>query len=1033
MLKHLRTPRRRLTAQVAATAVLASSIALIPFAAPTTPAEAADATTNVLFGAPEKALGKEYRNSGDQIVSGTGDSEGFHIVAASEREGYTFREVASLRRKDVDAGPWTGYVCTTGSGKYAAAVYMPSLWTNKPGAVYRGAFAAVVRLSDGKVTEVAQGVHLSYYSPGCGEDDRVLFSTSSATDAGPGKTTVIEADAATGKATADRTVDGQLTHMLPTPRGDYGVLNGDLVKLTGRGKTTRAQKQTKLDGPVFALTSSAGGDLDLGHVKGRKSVISRWHGGKLSALGSGEIGKVKLFPRKGGSLVVGDVAEMDTSRAPGLKAQPFTGRPEAVSREGRLIATSVVSDELKGVRAPLGTPESKATEDGLAAGLIRLQATAVATGTKAAIAFDTDAHPVEKPASSAGSPAMGPAAHTVSGPVASGAVALGATADPRDDVEPLSCGEGSPEALCLSAGVETYEHPVVRGDPEDESDPFYEIPCLVKRNDPKRQAQQPSANQVEWAVDQAVHGALTLQRPANWHDTGLPAYSPQGLFPKPGLTGGGDIPAQVVLGILAQESNFKQASWHSVNGTAGNVLQADWFGNGASIHYYPNWRDSDCGYGIAQVTTGMSERHAETFNPTEAGAIATDYATNIAAGMQILAEKWNQLKALGMETNDGSPQWVENWYMALWGYNSGVYTDPTKPRGLGFFNNPANATYPPDRQGFLRATFDDAAHPAKWPYQEKVLGWAETPHKTWNWEPSYMVADFPGATALLNLPTNYGMFCSPSINNCTPGTANPCPPMNESCRWAGSASWIPGQSESNSSREQLRFPVGSPESELVAKYPSGPCMTTPDGTPGTIVIDDLNGRENVYGCGAVPNADQGKFSLQFGDNLIVDRGNKNFRASPYIAQIDVHQLGAGYNGHVFFTHSYPTADFFHKVTGRWKLNPALLPGPDQPGRRFNVWIHLPNHGAEATVRYTTIPGPNKGGLGTDTCNISQANRTLGKNSWFKLGSWQFWKGGGVEMDNVHPSGGTGDANVAFDAVAFVPVGAPDKGNCNMGK
>ncbi|MER6478255.1 hypothetical protein [Streptomyces filamentosus] len=1032
MLKRIWKPRQRLAAQVAATGLLASSMALVPFTGSTTPAEAADATTNVLFGTPERDLGKDYEKSDDLIVSGTGDSDGFHIVTASEREGYAFREVTSLRRKDIDAGPWTGYVCTTGSGRYAAAVYMPSLWTNKPGAVYRGAFAAVVRLSDGKVTEVAQGVQLSYYSPGCGEDDRVLFSTSSATDTDAGDTTVIEADATTGKAVADRTITGQLTHMLPTPQGDYGILNGDLVKLTGRGKATRAQKQAELNGPVFALTSSGGGNLDLGLVSDQKSVISRWHRGRLSPLGSGKIGKLKLLPRKGGSLAVGDVAGVDISRAPGLKAQPFTGTIAAVSREGRLVATSVISDELKGVTAPLGTPEATATQDGLAAGLIRIQATAISTGARAAVAFDADTHSViKKPdaqaASPAGALAMGPAAYPVSGAAMSEARTLGAGPVPRDDVEPLSCGDLlDPEAKCISGGTRTY----------DESQIFnFEIPCLVKRNNPKRQAQQPSANQVEWAVDQAVHGALTLQRPANWHDTGLPAFSPQGLFPKPNLTGGGDIPAQVVLGILAQESNFKQASWHSVNGTAGNVLQADWFGNGASIHRYPSRLNSDCGYGIAQVTSGMRDFDgADMFDSTEAGAIATDYATNIAAGMQILAGKWNQLKALGMEANDGSPQWIENWYLALWGYNSGVYTNPAEPRGLGFFNNPANAQYPPDRQGFLRATFDDAAHPAKWPYQEKVLGWAETPHKTWNWEPSYMVPDFPGATALLNLPTNYGLFCSPSVNNCTPGVANPCPAMNETCRWAGSVAWITGQNETNASREQLRFPVGSPESALVAKYPSGPCMTTPDGTPGTIVIDDLNGREDVYGCGAFPNKDQGKFSLQFGDNLIVNRDDGTFRATPYIAQIDVHQLGAGYNGHVFFTHNYPSSDYFHKVTGRWQLNPGYLPSGDKPGgKRFTVWIHLPNHGAEATVRYTTKPGPNVEGLGPDTCTISQANRTQGKNSWFKLGSWRFWKGGGVEMDNVHPDGGTGDANVAFDAVAFVPVTTPDKGNCNMGQ
>ncbi|MEU0136690.1 hypothetical protein ABZ172_22070 [Streptomyces sp. NPDC006296] len=1028
MLKRTRTVRHRLTGQGLATAVLASSIALIPLVAQESPAEAADTTTNVLFSTPEKALGDGFEKSGDIVVNGTGDSDGFHIVTAAEREGYTFHEVASLQRKDIDAGPWTGYVCTTGSGRYAAAVYMPSLWVNKPGATYRGAFAAVVRLSDGKVTEIAQGVQLSYHSPGCGDDDRVLFASSTATDADAGTTTVIEADAVTGKATANRKVTGQLAHLLPTVRGDYGVLDGNLVKLTGKGKSTRAQKQTALPGPVFELTTSAEGALDLGVVKDRKSVINRWQAGKLTELGSGVVGKLKLFPRKGGSLVVGDVAGIDTARAPGLKAQPFTGRPTSVSREGHLITTSMVSDELKGVTAPEGTPEAGATSDGQAAGLVRIQATATRTGAKSTIAFDANTTQVKPDAASA--PAMDPAAFTASGATKAAvqSAAVGAAAEPRDDVEPLTCGEGSKESFCLSSqGAEVF---VRDGKVEG-----YEIPCLVKRNNPKRQALQPSANQVEWAVDQAVHGRLTLQRSANWHDTGLPAYTPQGLFPKPALTGGGDIPAQVVLGILAQESNFKQASWHSMNGAAGNVLQADWFGNGASIHHYPDSTKSDCGYGIAQVTTGMADDDTPPLDATRAGAVATDYATNIAAGMQILAEKWNQLKALGMEANSGDPRYIENWYMALWGYNSGVYTDSSEPRGLGYFNNPANPEYPADRTPFLRDSYDDAASPANWPYQEKVLGWAETPHKTWDWEESYEKPDFPGLINFeqMNLPGDYFNFCSPTVNNCTPHAADPCPAWNDTCRWAGSASWLSSaQDTGNSSVETLKYTLGSSEPALIAKYPSGPCMTTPDGTPGTMIIDDLNGREDVYGCGDYEAASDGKFTLQYGDSLLTYRDDlETWRATPAIAQIDVHQLGAGYNGHVFFTHSYPEGDFFHKVTGRWTLNPTNLPTADKAGARYNVWIHLPNHGAEAIVRYTVHPGPNAEGLGPDTCRLDQKRWSAGKDTWFKLGSMRFWKGGHIEMDNEHDPG-TGDANVAFDAVALVPAANPDAGNCKFG-
>ncbi|MFI1192668.1 hypothetical protein ACH4T9_05280 [Micromonospora sp. NPDC020750] len=94
----------------------------------------------------------------------------------------------------------------------------------------------------------------------------------------------------------------------------------------------------------------------------------------------------------------------------------------------------------------------------------------------------------------------------------------------------------------------------------------------MPRNDPMTQAYQPNREQMEWAADLAVRGQLTFQRPANWSNNGLPAYSPQGMFPSLALSGGGFVPAQVFLGILAQESNLLQASFHVVDGLAGNPL-----------------------------------------------------------------------------------------------------------------------------------------------------------------------------------------------------------------------------------------------------------------------------------------------------------------------------------------------------------------------------------------------------------------------------------------------------------------------------
>ncbi|MEW2404767.1 hypothetical protein ACIPJQ_07830 [Streptomyces griseoviridis] len=42
----------------------------------------------------------------------------------------------------------------------------------------------------------------------------------------------------------------------------------------------------------------------------------------------------------------------------------------------------------------------------------------------------------------------------------------------------------------------------------------------------------------------------------------------------------------------------------------------------------------------------------------------------------------------------------------------------------------------------------------------------------------------------------------------------------------------------------------------------------------------------------------------------MERDDYTYRATPYIAPIDLHQLGAGYDHHVYFTHNYPDTDYF---------------------------------------------------------------------------------------------------------------------------
>ncbi|MET4922047.1 hypothetical protein P3L51_06720 [Streptomyces sp. PSRA5] len=981
-----------------ALSVVAASATLIPQGSPDTPAQAApaasDAPTPHLFSAPGKDLGTGYASSPDAIVQATGDAEGLHILAARETDGFSFYEIARLNRKELsEVGPWTGYVCTTGSGNYAAAVYAPSAWSNEPGAYGNGAFAAVIRLSDGKVTEVPGRVQLAYFTPGCGTGDEVAFTSSSATDKSAGATTVTSVDAATGSVSSRRTVDGYLTHVTPTQKRTVGVLGGNLVDLKGNGKTLSARKLAPVPGPMFALTASENGAVDVGTVDGQSSVISRFDGKDFTELGRAPKGKVKLLRVADGDAVVGDVKGIDTTDAPGLSKHSVDGRVTGISRQGHLVTNSVFSEQMKGITSGIGSPSNEGV------GTLTVKATALKTGAKATTLVDAD-RDRPKPDSS---PPMDPAAFTV---------AAGPT---DDDDDPATCGEGMPESQCLTgSGAAVWGK--IGG---------MESPCIVKRNDPKRQALQASANMVEWAVDQAVHGRLTVSRPQNWHDTGLGAYTPQGLFPKPSLSGGGNIPAQVMLGILAQESNFKQASWHSMNGDSGNVTKSDWYGNENGIHGYPKREKADCGYGIAQVTTGMSEEHAEQFDTLRAGAITTDYAANIAAGLGILAEKWDQLKALGMNANSGNPAYIENWYMALWGYNSGVYTSGSV--GLGFFNNPINPSYPADRQPFLRNSYDDASRPGEWNYSEKILGWAEVPQMTWNGEESYSEPDMPFGIVK---PAPHKLFCDPSVNACNPDAADPCPSWDANCYWDRGADWMGSQSTGNSSTEKLSYSLGSGEPELKSKYGHGPCIKQPGVYTNAIIVDDLGQHEDTYGCGDFEAADDGKFTLQAGDNITTLRDDGTYRATPYLAPIDLHQLGAGYDHHVYFTHSYPDTDYFHKITGRWQVNQAKLPSGDQPGQRYKVFVHLPSHGAEAIVRYNFIPGDNTAGAKADYCRVNQGTRSAGQDTWFEMGSFTFWKGGRIEADNLHDAG-TGDDNVVFDAMAFVPFNYATPGPCNL--
>ena len=106
----------------------------------------------------------------------------------------------------------------------------------------------------------------------------------------------------------------------------------------------------------------------------------------------------------------------------------------------------------------------------------------------------------------------------------------------------------------------------------------------------------------------------------------------------------------------------------------------------------------DCGYGIAQVTSGMHIGENPAFDRAR---VAAEPTYNLAAGTLILASKWRNTQCVG----DNQPRVIEDWYSATWAYN-----------GLAYINNPNNPNYSPSRGVYNPANGGSA------PYQEKVFG-----------------------------------------------------------------------------------------------------------------------------------------------------------------------------------------------------------------------------------------------------------------------------------------------------------------------
>ncbi|MQY36938.1 hypothetical protein SRB17_49400 [Streptomyces sp. RB17] len=977
---------------------------------------------------PDKKLGKGWRTSKDRAVTAAADSDGLRILVADSSKAYAWKTVASLSEPGMPADSWIGNQCVI-DHDHAAVVYAPRTFTNKPDLMQGGAFAAIVDLGSGQVTKLPFTASLAYFDPSCNPETHTAAFTAfrDMNDPAATRTRVVTVNTA-GRILSKSATKGEVTSAVPVKDGAIGALGRHLIRLDRKG---RVESLLTAGGVPFDIHPVTGGKVAFVERNGSKRARARlWSAkGKAAVVASGKLGDLDLA--RGGSsnvFLVGHPSGAAHTRGSGI-ARINAPVDTDISSLGRLAVNPVLTS---GLRA--GVDRIKNAGEGF---------------TKTELASE-HATPV---------PGMQKTARAMT--VTSTATGTGTRLSQQVTPTPHTAGNQLSPALTsvhkalAAAGAGSGRHPqsartaavtsIVSHDPTD-PDRW----CSVSRNDVNAQALQPTPNQVEWAVDMAVRGDLHagyLKQGGYRNQTGLGTIDPQGLFPPPTLNGAKDarIPANVMLGIMAQESNLWQAESGAIPGQMGSPLAAvdGYYGHqidpGDPDSYWNiNWDKSDCGYGVGQVTDGMRlaghEKPGETsLSPSLQKAVAIDYATNIAASLKILADKWNEVHKAGqtITVNNDDPSYVENWFTAVWNYNLG-FNPPSDASqhdghwGLGWYNNPANPIYKKSwGHPFMDTDVDgteanhDAAHPQDWPYEEKVMGWA-----AWSIDTGYSYAtngrqDWPGESGFSSagfrpawwnttavrseVSPPLSTFCN-SDNNCDPNTPPNCgTPECYAQFWFNkpNATWKTNCA-TECGHELIKYQTLVPEPGRGYRLKNGTpvCSGAPAGSQ--VVASVPNGTETWSDCGQATSS--GSFEFTF----YADTMGTHFNA-----KADLHQIGGGYGGHFWYAHA---RDENHlggdggsmTILGDWKLNSAISGGGAM------VYAHIPDTGAQVSNASYKIITP----FGTVTKTIDQGAHE--SNQWVSLGAYNFKdQAPEVQLSNS-TADGTADKDVAWGAVAFVP-------------
>jgi RHS repeat-associated protein len=924
-----------------------------------------------------------------------GNEAGYHLELGRGSSDYAWREVAVLRPAGLDVQSWTGYQCLSGDGRYAAVAVLPTAVVNLATARDRGAFAYSVNLATGAVIPVASGVGLKYFSPGCGTGDTAVFTLNLGSN--DEATELVTADLASGKVSEATKVAGQLTSAVPTPEGVVGVVGSTLVSVASSGSTAVL---ARTDGDGYDLRPSSDGGISfITAAPGTANATARHeHKGRVSALGSGPLTRLQLFQGRAGHAVL-------------------TGSTSSDSAAASAVGIRIVNDG----KLPNGSVASSLDGDALVGDPSGTQTVPLVMSTR------TNTLLKNTQAASTMTPVETPAGYEPPGAVELTPVprSLG-RAQPHGDAAPtkLAPKDASSRELTTSAPMSTT---IAQALP---TDPNQSPTCAVPPLDETKQVMQPSPNQINWAAQMIEQGKLTgvaYTRPANFDNLGLAAYAPSADFPPialshPSSSTSNSVPPSVYAAIMAQESNWDQASWHAPEGTSGDPLISDYYGAAYDIVSI-NYAGADCGYGIGQVTDGMHVGDTD-FSAHGQIKVAVDYQENIAAGLQILESTWNQLYSDGIIANNGDPKDLENWYFAAWAYNSGIQptgsynpkgctpgpscTGPDGTWGMGWANNPENPDYPPNRDPYLKDTYADAAHPSSWPYQERVLGWMASPLLRDN-APAYSTPTYHGASWLQVPP--FSTFCSLTANHCNPAATNTsqtdaghCMLNDYECWWHQPATWI-ATCATTCATSAYQYSSGSEPVDTNSNPIACNVDRTKVASNAVIVDDQTSPNLNLMGCTGENWTSNGTFAYKYGTNAAGDP----------IGAIDTHQLGSGLGGHILFSHTENGSNPALINTGTWTPNLPSL-------QYYTVKLHIPALGAEATgVVYTINPG---GGAAPWKIRVNQA---WNSDQWVTIGTFAMQNGGNVVLTNQSSVVGGGneslvDFDVAYDAIAFVPRG-----------